>query len=74
MSDFGLQLRAARKRVGLTQAEAASVLDMSPEWVSQCERGLSVPPAITREGALARLRRARKRTSREGRDKQVEPH
>ena len=59
--NFALKLKTARERLGLTQAEAALVVDMSAEWVSKCERGLTVPPAISREGALERLRVAKKR-------------
>jgi len=53
---FDQQLVAARGRFGWTQAELARFLDMSTEWVSKCERGIGSPSAISREGALARLR------------------
>lgn len=52
---FAEKLKAARERLGLTQAEAARLLDVSFEAVSKWERGLSTPAAITQEGALARL-------------------
>lgn len=57
---FAEHLKTTRKRLGLTQAEAALLVDMSTEWVSKCERRLTVPPAISREGALERLRTAKK--------------
>lgn len=56
---FSEQLKSERKRLGLNQAEAAAVVEMSAEWVSKCERGLTVPPLISQEGALARLKRHR---------------
>lgn len=52
---FDHQLKQERKRLGLNQTEAARLLDMSAEWVSKCERDLTVPLLITQEGALARL-------------------
>jgi len=52
---FAEKLKAARERLGLTQAEAAALLDVSFEAVSKWERGLSTPAAITQEGALSRL-------------------
>jgi len=63
---FASKLRMHRERLGLTQAEAALVVDMSTEWVSKCERGVNVPPAISQEGALERLRSAKKRGTRKG--------
>ena len=56
---FAEELKSERKRIGLNQAEAAVVVEMSAEWVSKCERGLTIPPAISQEGALARLKRRR---------------
>lgn len=53
--DFAEKLKAARERLGLTQTEAAALLDVSFEAVSKWERGLSTPAAIAQEGALARL-------------------
>lgn len=52
---FAEKLKAARERLGLTQAGAARLLDVSFEAVSKWERALSTPAAITQEGALARL-------------------
>jgi len=53
--DFAEKLKAARERLGLTQTDAAALLDVSFEAVSKWERGLSTPAAIAQEGALARL-------------------
>lgn len=35
----GDELKALRKQAGLTQIELAKVLDLSPTWVGQMERG-----------------------------------
>lgn len=35
----GEELKALRKQTGLTQIEMAKVLDLSPTWVGQMERG-----------------------------------
>ena len=48
------QLKAARLRLGLTQAEAASVCGVSPRAYWQWESGYSAL-TVTLEGALARL-------------------
>lgn len=56
---FACALRLHRERLGLTQDQLATLLDMSHEWVSKCERGLSTPAAITQEGALERLKFAK---------------
>lgn len=67
---FAAALKTARKRLGLTQAEVALLVDMSAEWISKCERGLTIPPAISQEGALERLRAAKKRGTRKGQNAQ----
>lgn len=58
---FADKLKAERKRLGLTQAEAAALLEVSFEAVSKWERGIPPegPARITQEGALARLAKAR---------------
>ena len=58
---FAAALKMHRDRLGLTQAEAATLLDVSHEAVSKWERGLSTPSAITQEGALSRLKFAKKK-------------
>jgi len=68
---FAEKLKTARERLGLTQAEAALVVDMSAEWVSKCERGLTIPPAISQEGAMARLRAAKTRPKRKGQNERL---
>jgi DNA-binding XRE family transcriptional regulator len=51
---FPEKLKTHRERLGLTQAELASFLDVSPRAVWQWEKG-KVPHVLTQEGALARL-------------------
>lgn len=53
---FALQLRSERKRLRLTQAEMAALLDISPRALWQWEQGQD-PLVLTQEGALARLKR-----------------
>lgn len=60
------QLRAERKRLGLTQAEAATLLDVSRDTVAAWESERNTPIAVTQEGVLARLRAAKKRPIRKG--------
>lgn len=57
---FAAALRLHRSRLGLTQPAMARLLDVSHEAVSKWERGVSTPAAITQEGALTRLKFARK--------------
>lgn len=58
---FPEQLKAQRERLGLTQAELASFLEVSPRAVWQWEQG-TLPHVLTQEGALARLTKAKRRT------------
>ena len=51
---FPEQLKAQRERLGLTQAELASFLDVSPRAVWQWEKG-TLPHVLTQEGVMARL-------------------
>lgn len=58
---FPDQLKGQRERLGLTQAELASFLDVSPRAVWQWEKG-TLPHVLTQEGALARLSKAKRRS------------
>ena len=58
---FPEQLKAQRGRLGLTQAELASFLGVSPRAVWQWEQG-TLPHVLTQEGALARLSKSKRRT------------
>lgn len=62
------QLKAARLRLGLTQAEAASVCGVSARAYWQWEAGKSTLD-VTLEGALERLRSAKNRPPRKGQNK-----
>lgn len=55
---FSDQLKAERERLGLTQAEAAALLDVSPRAIWKWEHG-DEPLAVTAEGVIARLKRAK---------------
>lgn len=59
--NFAQQLKTHRERLGLTQAELASFLDVSPRAVWQWEKGM-LPHVLTQEGALARLTKAKRRS------------
>ena len=63
MSDLPEQIKAARLRLGITQSEAAAVCGVSSRAYWQWEAGKSTLD-VTLEGALERLRAAKKRTPR----------
>ena len=58
---FSEQLKAHRQRLGLTQSEAAELLEVSASWVDKAEREQREPLKITQEGAIARLSKAKAR-------------
>lgn len=58
---FPEQLKTHRERLGLTQAELALFLDVSPRAVWQWEKG-KLPHVLTQEGAIARLSKAKRCT------------
>lgn len=68
---FHEQLKAQRERLGLTQAELASFLKVSPRAVWQWEQG-EAPHILTQEAALARLTKAKAR--RKGTNGEVSRH
>ena len=49
-----------RQRLGLTQSEAADLLEVSASWVDKAEREIRTPIKITQEGALARITKAKR--------------
>lgn len=59
---FPEQLKAHRERLGLTQAELADLLDVPSRTYWEWEAGKTTPYAITQEGALARLSKAKRRS------------
>lgn len=56
MPSFAEELKNERQRLGLTQAEAATALDVKPRTIWKWEND-EPPLHLTQEGALARLRR-----------------
>ena len=58
---FPDQLRSQRKRLGLTQSEAAQLLEVSKSAYEKWETGVIDPLAVTKEGVLARLHKAKSR-------------
>ena len=58
---FADQLKSERTRLGLSQAELAELLDVSKSAVEKWEYDTKTPIPIAQEGALARLRKTKKR-------------
>lgn len=58
---FAEHLKNERQRLGLTQADLADLLDVTKSAVEKWEYGVQEPAAIAQEGALARLRKTKKR-------------
>ena len=58
---FAEQLKSHRQLLGLTQSEAAALLEIPARTHWEWESGKTTPHAITQEGALARLTKAKKR-------------
>lgn len=56
---FAGQLKEHRKRLGLTQPQTAAILNVSARVHWEWEAGKTEPYAITQEGALARLKKAK---------------
>lgn len=52
---FAEQLKKERERLGLTQAQAASLLDVPARTHWDWEKGKTTPHAVTQEGALQRI-------------------
>ncbi len=53
--NFADKLKSERERTGLTQQQAADLLEQSKSIVEKWESEARTPSAITQEGALARL-------------------
>lgn len=58
---FALALQQHRDRLGLTQAEAAALCEVSPRVWWKWENSGGDTLAVTQEGVLARLKFARKK-------------
>lgn len=59
--NFSERLKSERERLGLTQAGAATLLDISARTYWEWEAEKTTPYAITQEGALRRLSATKKR-------------
>ena len=66
------QLKATRLRLGLTQAAAAAICEVSPRAIWQWEAGQSTL-AVTLEGALARLLAEEARRNFDAQNDQIQP-
>jgi len=53
---FADQLKSERERLGITQAQAASILGVSKSVLAKWEIADRAPLELTQEGALQRLR------------------
>jgi DNA-binding transcriptional regulator YiaG len=58
---FADQIKQERERLGITQAQAASLLSVSKSVLSKWETADRTPIAITQEGVLARLQATNKK-------------
>lgn len=57
---FAEKLKSERERLGLTQAQAASLLSIAKRTYCDWEYGITTPPEVAQEGAFARLRAMKK--------------
>jgi transcriptional regulator with XRE-family HTH domain len=58
---FSDQLKKERKRLGITQAQVASMIEVPARTYWEWEAAKTTPYEITQQGALARLRATKKR-------------
>lgn len=54
---FPEKLLSERERLGLTQAGAAALLEISKSAIEKWEAGIKTPKPLTQEGAIARLQK-----------------
>jgi DNA-binding transcriptional regulator YiaG len=53
---FADTIKAERKRLGLTQAEAAAVLEVPARTLWEWEHGKTTPLPVAQEGVIARFK------------------
>lgn len=58
---FSDLIKAERARLNLTQAEAATLLDVPARTLWEWEHAKTEPLPVAQEGVIARLKRAKKR-------------
>ena len=63
---FAESLKSTRESLGLSQAEAAALLECGKRTLEHWEAGDRVPLVITQEGALNRLRATKRPRPRKG--------
>jgi transcriptional regulator with XRE-family HTH domain len=63
-AQFRNQLRSLRENQGLTQAEVAAILGVSPPRISEWERGVRTPKPLTQEAIIAKLKKKKKKRKR----------
>jgi transcriptional regulator with XRE-family HTH domain len=61
---FRNQLKNLREGQGLTQAEVANILGVSPPRISEWERGVRTPKPLTQEAIIAKLKKKKKKKKR----------
>lgn len=54
---FAAQIKQERKRLGITQAQAASLLSIAKRTYCDWEYGITTPAEIAQEGAQERFRK-----------------
>ena len=59
MAGFKDQLRKLREKLGLSQAEVASLLGVSPPRISEWERAVRTPKPLTQEAIVLKMKKAR---------------
>jgi transcriptional regulator with XRE-family HTH domain len=58
---FAIAIKQERERLGITQAQAASLLGVSKSVIEKWEADTRTPLEITQEGVLERLRKNKPR-------------
>lgn len=56
---FSDTIKSERSRLGLTQADAAALLDVPARTLWEWEHGKTTPLPVAQEGVIARLRKAK---------------
>jgi len=56
---FATTIKSERTRLGLTQSEAATLLNVPARTLWEWEHGKTEPLAVTQEGVIARFKRAK---------------
>lgn len=57
--NFADTIKSERARLGLTQAQAATLLDVPARTLWEWEHGKTTPLPVAQEGVMARLKKAK---------------